>query len=113
MAVSVPRQLNEDVDEEALAESAASTSANLGFMLIVQLVLQPILKGGLDSLWSMFYTLQMMKVIPLFNIYIPATLEMYLNEIRGLLDFDKMSPDYLVSLIYPGYDMMMLVTGKN
>ena len=61
----------------------------------------------------MFYTLQLIKVIPLFNIFIPATLEIYLTEIRGLLDFDKLTPDYLIGLAFPGQDMMMLVTGKN
>ena len=42
----------------------------------------------------------------MFNIFIPAKLEIYLNEIRGLLDFDKMKPDYLIGLAFPGFDAM-------
>lgn len=61
----------------------------------------------------MFYTLQLVKVIPLFNIYIPATMEIYLKEVQGLLDFDRLKPDFLIDYFAPGWTMMQLITGKN
>ena len=111
--VKLPRQLPADVDEEKLAEEAKESADQVGWFCIAQLVIQPLLKSGLDSLWSMYFTLQLVKIVPLFDIYIPAIMEIYWQEIRGLIDFDRLTPDYLINTFLPGYDMMKLLTGKS
>ena len=44
--------------------------------------------------------------------YIPATMEIYMNEIEKLIDFDKLSPDFAVGLIWQNQTMSTLVTGS-
>ena len=61
----------------------------------------------------MYFTLQLVKILPLFDIYIPAIMEIYWQEIRGLIDFDRLTPDYLINTFLPGYDMIKLLTGKS
>jgi len=43
--------------------------------------------------------------VPLYGFYIPATLEIYLEEIRALVDFDAMTPDGIVGLIWKNETM--------
>ena len=38
----------------------------------------------------------MLKAIQLYNLYIPATLEIYLEEVRKLVDFEIITPDGLL-----------------
>ena len=57
--------------------------------------------------------MQLAKVLPLYYIYIPAQTEIYLTEIRGLVDFDKLKPDFLLGLIEPGLTMKKLFTGNE
>ena len=70
--------------------------------MIIQLILQPIIKSGLDSLWSMFFIIQLTKVIPMLDFYMPAEVEMYYGEVRKTIDFEILSPDGLIAALSDG-----------
>ena len=54
----VPPQLPPGVTEEAMAQMAADQDKTTKALMIVQIVAQFFLKSSLDSLWGLFFSLQ-------------------------------------------------------
>lgn len=79
------------------------------WILWAQIIMQPVLKSGMDNLLSIFFILQMMKGVPLYGFYIPATLEVYLEEVRALIDFEVLKPDGIVGMIWKNETMATLI----
>lgn len=53
-----------------------------------------------------------MKAVPLYSIYIPATLEIYMEEVKSLVDFKMMEPDAIIPKIWANQTMMTLILGE-
>ena len=52
-----PTQVPKDVSEEKLKADSQQTNNAMVALIILQIVAQLALKGGMDDLWSMFFTL--------------------------------------------------------
>ena len=57
MIKAFPKQLPKGVVEEELVSDASTASSAMTGMLIVQLIAQIFLKGGMDDLWSLYFSL--------------------------------------------------------
>ena len=88
-------------DPEAIEGTATSIMGNIEWVMYAQIVMQPILKNGMAELLGIFYIVQMMKAVPLYSLYIPASLEIYMEEVRNLVDFQMLEPDNIVGKIWP------------
>jgi len=65
-------------------------------MIIIQLVGQLFLGGGLNDLWSMFFTLQLVCFLKYYAIPIPSNIDIYRDEFVKLVSFNVFNPESMV-----------------
>ena len=51
----------------------------------------------MEELWSLFFTLQIISYLSIFDSPIPANSELYLRELRSLVEFDIVNPEKLLA----------------
>lgn len=61
----------------------------------------------------MFYIVQMTKISPIMDFYIPAQIEMYYGEVRKTIDFEMLDPDVLIQFVWPEETVMSLLLGDH
>ena len=49
----------------------------------------------------MFFCIQLTKIIPMMEFYIPAQIEMYYGEVRKTIDFEMLNPDAIIGIFAP------------
>ena len=74
---SFPKQLPRGVVEEELVADASKAANAMTGLLILQLIAQIFLKGGMDDLWSLYFSLQIMCYLSIYDTPIPANAEIY------------------------------------
>lgn len=87
------------------------TSNAVTAMMIFQVILSFFLKGALNDLWGLFFTLQMMCYITIYDTIIPSSAEMYLTEVTKIIEFDIFSPEGFVKLFNPAFDLRAYISG--
>ena len=60
--------------------------------------MQIILKGSIDDIWALFLMLQLLAYMSVYEIPIPAVVEIYVIEFRKMIKFDILKPDKLIGL---------------
>ena len=48
----------------------------------------------------MFFMLQLIKSLTFFGIKIPANALIYIEELRKFIDFEMLSPDFVLKVVY-------------
>ena len=94
-----PTQLPKGFSEAAITGSAKSAKDAMTVIIIVQIIMQGFLKGVIEDLWSLYFTLQLCSYLTLLNVSIPGNAEIYVQQFRQLVDFDVFKPDNLLPLI--------------
>jgi len=96
-----PTQLPKGVSEKAITGSAKSAKDAMTVIIIVQIIMQGFLKGVIEDLWSLYFTLQLCSYLTLLNVSIPGNAEIFVQQFRQLVDFDVFKPDNLLPLVNP------------
>ena len=60
-----------------------------------------------------FFLIQLIKGVPLYDLYVPPKMEMYMEQVQKLIDFESLSPDGLVQVVYPNETLSGLITGNS
>lgn len=68
-------------------------------MFFVQLCLQICLKGLLTDLWVLYFTLQIICYLQVYQVSIPANAEIYQKELTNLVEFEILNPDTIGEVI--------------
>ena len=55
----------------------------------------------------------MSKAISLYEIKYPANAEIMLQELRKLIDFEMLKPDFFIKTILPDFDLSEFLTGMS
>ena len=87
-----PPQVPKGVSEDRLLKDATNTNNAMLGMIIIQLLGQLFLKGGLNDLWSMFFTLQIVCFLKYYTIPVPSNTEIYRDQFAKLIEFDLFNP---------------------
>ena len=74
-----PTQLPKGVSEKAITVSAESAKDAMTVIIIVQIIMQGFLKGVIEDLWSLYFTLQLCSYLTLLNVSIPGNAEIYVQ----------------------------------
>ena len=61
----------------------------------------------------MFYILQLTKIIPMMQFYLPAEIEMYYGEVRKIIDFEMLDPDVVIQFWWPEETVLTLLLGES
>jgi hypothetical protein len=76
------------------------------------LLAQIFLKGSLDQLWSLFFTIQLIVFLNIYAVPISSFSEIYTSELTKLVQFDILNPDGLLKLIEPDMSLKKLITNQ-
>ena len=96
MVKTVPRQLPKGVNAAELEKDAESASDAMKGMVFVQLIAQLFLKGAMNDLWNLYFTLQIMCYLQIYDIPIPSNSEIYVQEFTKIIEFEILNPEALV-----------------
>ena len=73
--------------------------------VIIQLVLQIFLKGLVEDLWGLYFTIQLCAYLTLYGVNMPSVTEMYVDQFRALVDFDIFEPDVFLPLLHKDWSL--------
>ena len=84
----LPRQLPSGFTAEELAKTIETYAKGGLWVIIISTVIQILLKSSMDIVIELYCSLQILKMISIFLIHIPANLSISLTEIRKVIDFE-------------------------
>jgi len=91
-----PTQVPKDVSEDKLNADAKQTNNAMLALIILQIVAQLSLKGGMDDLWSMFFTLQIVCYLKFYGVIVPTNVTVYRDQFVNLVEFNVLNPQKAV-----------------
>jgi hypothetical protein len=68
-------------------------------IFFIQIILQMCLKGALNDFWVMYFTLQVICYLKVYDIAIPSNADIYIVEFTKLIEFDVLNPDSVMQMI--------------
>ena len=95
-----------NVSEEVTITQAKTAKNSMLSIVIVQIASQFVLKKGLDELWSMFFTLQIVCFLTYFALVLPSNSEIYNDNIQSLVGFKMLKPEPIVQIWMPDFKML-------
>jgi hypothetical protein len=106
----VPRLLPKGVDATRMEENAGTASNGMMGLLVLQLAVSFFLKNKIDDLWNLFFTLQIMVYLTIYDIRIPANAEVYIAQARKIIEFEILNVEVLVQkFIDPSFSLKRLL----
>lgn len=80
----------------------------------IQIILQLILKLSTDRLWVMFFTLQMMTYLIIWESLVPANFLDFNQAMKSIFDFEYLKVQSLIKIWYPDFSFgKMINAGKE
>jgi len=95
----MPPQLPKWVDEDALKREAENASNGMKVLFFLQLLIQLFLKKSLEQLFVLFFTLQVLCYMSIYNVFIPSNSQLYVAEFTKLIEFDVLNPDTIIATV--------------
>ena len=77
-------------------------------LVIMQLVLQIIIKGSFNQLWSLLMYLQLVCYLKFYDVVVPANTDIFLVQLTKMVELDLMNPDSLMQLILDDKDFKLV-----
>jgi len=108
-----PTQVPKDVSETKLNADAKQTNNAMVALIILQIVAQLALKGGLTELWSLFFTLQIVCYLNHYGVVVPTNVHVYRDQFVKLVEFSMLSPQTLIRMRDPNFDLMEWIRGQG
>lgn len=108
-----PKQLPTGVSEEQLQTQAESAGNSMKFVVVLQLLLQICMKGALNDLWTLYFTLQIIAYLNIYDSSIPGNTEIFITELTNLVEFKVLNLQGLVQLFDPEFNLKDFILGKK
>ena len=80
--------------------------------MIFQLLLQLVLKGALNDLWGLFFTLQIMCYLSIYETRIPSSAMIFIDQFKDIIKFKLLKPDPFIQMFYPEFSIKEKIMGK-
>jgi len=65
-------------------------------VFIIQIFLQLCLKGALNEFWLMFFTLQIICYLKIYDTPIPGNADIFVAEFTKLIEFEVLNPEKII-----------------
>ena len=109
---SLPKQLQYGLVEAEVKEKAKQGLYGMTSIMIVQIIVQIVMKGAMDLIFDLYMKLQLINCLKEFKIYRTALVEIYFEQLDYLVEFKMLDPDFLLKLIDKNLTIENLMTGK-
>lgn len=113
MKQTIPRQLPKGVSAEKAEAQAKSAKNSFTAILIIEVILSFFLKGIIDDLWGLFLILQVLAYMSIYDMLLPATVELYTDGFRDVVTFQMLKPDPILNLFKPGLTLDALMNAAK
>ena len=111
LAEKIPKQVPLGVDAAVVKKRAEASATFVKAMMILQIILSVFLKGAMNDLWGLFFTLQIMCYMNVYDIFFPQSADDYLIEFTKIIEFDILSPEGAIKLFNPDFDLAAFISG--
>jgi hypothetical protein len=108
----MPRQLPPGVSEESIAIQAKIAFIGMAAIFITQVGLMKYLNGSIQQLMTLYFSLQMVVYMKIYNIPIPSNAEIYIEQFTKIVEFQFMSPTPIVQMFIPEWTMADLTNNE-
>lgn len=112
LAQTIPKQVPDGVDPLVVKKRAEMSANAIKTMMVVQLILSVFLKGALDDLWGLYFTLQIMCYMKVYDTFFPQSADDYLKEFKKIIEFDILSPEGFIKIFNSDFDLRAFMTGQ-
>ena len=65
----------------------------------------------MNDLWSLFFTMQLICYLRIYDTPIPSNAEIYMKEFIKIIEFQMLNPEALIGLFVPGFKMKEFIVG--
>lgn len=107
----VPKQLSKKFDIEVIESLVKTASGAMLSLMILQIILQMVLNYSIEHILSFLYTLQYLSYIVNFNLQLPGFVDIFLQEIIKLIEFQSLNVDSLVGIWDPEFKLVDWIRG--
>jgi len=80
---------------------------------IVQLFLSVFLKGLMKDLMGLFFTLQIICYLVVYDVPIPSNAEIFQQQLISLVEFEMLKPKGFLAAFWPEFDLMAWIAGQK
>ena len=101
----VPAQVPKGVNATELDNQAAQAGNAMQTLAIVQLVSAVFMKGAMNDLMGLFFTLQIICYMKLYDTPLPSNTDVYISEFTKLIEFQALNPDKALKAFWPDFDL--------
>lgn len=81
-------------------------------MMVIQIIISVFLKGALDDLFGLYFTLQIMCYMKVYDTFFPQSAETFLKEFTKIIEFDVISPEGFIQMFNKDFDLRAYITGN-
>lgn len=67
--------------------------------------MQVFFKGTLDKTIHLIMWLQVVKSLSIYKVHLPASLQIFISELRAMVDFETISVTSLIQIVYPDFQI--------
>jgi hypothetical protein len=65
-------------------------------IIMVLLVMQIFMKSQMENLWSMFFAMQLLCFMDIYEIPTPANVVIFIDEFKKMITFELLNPEGIV-----------------
>lgn len=81
--------------------------------MFIQIIIQIFLKGSLNELWTLFFTLQIICYLEIYDTAIPPNADIYVAEFKKIIEFDMLNPEGIIRIFDPEFSIKAIMTPKT
>jgi len=67
----------------------------------------------MENLWTMFFAIQIMVYLRIYDVPFPANVVIYVKQFESLIKFDLLNPIAIAKLFHPDFDFKVYVLGMK
>lgn len=74
-------------------------------MIIIQIIASVFLKGAMDELLNLFFTLQVIVALKVYDTSLPANIDEFAIKTKEVIQFEFLKPEILMAVFMPGFNL--------
>jgi hypothetical protein len=109
----MPKQTPKGVDPDNIIALAKTTSIIILAVLIIQLIYDTCTKSSYDSLFTLFFSMQIACYLKIYSTPFPVSAEIFMDEFTKVIEFYLIDPEVLIQQFYPRFSLKDALFGTH
>jgi diacylglycerol kinase len=91
------------VDADLMVEMTKQVKSATYIIIIIQVIASLFLKGGMSELLSLFFTLQLVVALKVYDTSLPANIDEFSIRIQEVIQFEFLKPVGIIRIFKPDF----------